>query len=288
MPGGFPAARLTDMHTCPICMGAPLPIVGIGAPTVLIGKLPAARQTDLCVCIPPIVPDMIAFGSPTVLIFGMPAARMADPTAKGGVILPPCCPTVLIGLVGIPVITMPGGLGPIWVETLPDGSTVTHIGDNITIAGTPEFQKAVINDMNTLYGTPTGRSLIDSINNSPGGKVTIVETANGNSVTGFGAGSWLKPDGTPGSGSNSTLNYNPNRTEIGDGTEAWTNRPPAVALGHEMVHVTQVQGGRLDPAQNGGTPNYENEAVGLPPFENAPHTENKIRSELGEAPRPYY
>jgi uncharacterized Zn-binding protein involved in type VI secretion len=54
-------------------------------PTVLIGGLPAARATDMAVCVGP--PDLIAMGSPTVLIGGMMAARMGDPTAHGGAIV---------------------------------------------------------------------------------------------------------------------------------------------------------------------------------------------------------
>lgn len=93
-----PAARLTDMHVCPMVtvlvphVGGP--IVGPGFPLVLIGGLPAARATDMCVCVGP--PDLIAMGSPTVLIGGLPAARMLDPTAHGGVIVLGF-PMVLIG-----------------------------------------------------------------------------------------------------------------------------------------------------------------------------------------------
>lgn len=60
------------------------PIAGPGAPTVLIGKLPAARVGDMLVCVGP--PDTIVKGSATVLISGMPAARMGDSTAHGGTI----------------------------------------------------------------------------------------------------------------------------------------------------------------------------------------------------------
>ena len=93
-----PAARLTDMHVCPLVtvlvphVGGP--IVAPGCPTVLIGGLPAARVTDVAVCVGP--PDMIALGSFTVMIGGLPAARMGDMTAHGGVIVGPCCPTVII------------------------------------------------------------------------------------------------------------------------------------------------------------------------------------------------
>ena len=93
-----PAARLTDMHTCPMMTGIVPhvggPVIGPGAPTVLIDGLPAARLGDMSVCVGP--PDSIVSGSPTVLIGGQPAARLGDSTAHGGVIVLGCF-TVLIG-----------------------------------------------------------------------------------------------------------------------------------------------------------------------------------------------
>ena len=95
---GQPAARLTDMHVCPMVTGVVPhvggPIAGPGMPTVLIGGMPAATIGDMCVCVGP--PDVIAKGSATVLIGGKPAARMGDNTAHGGVIVLGC-PTVIIG-----------------------------------------------------------------------------------------------------------------------------------------------------------------------------------------------
>lgn len=92
-----PAARILDMHTCPMSDG-PKPHVGgpicMGATSVMIGFMPAARVGDMCVCVGP--PDSIAKGSPTVQIEYMMAARMGDQTAHGGVITLGC-PTVLIG-----------------------------------------------------------------------------------------------------------------------------------------------------------------------------------------------
>jgi uncharacterized Zn-binding protein involved in type VI secretion len=92
-----PAARVADMHTCPMVTGI-VPHVGgpivSGVPTVLIGNLPAARVGDAITCVGP--PDTIVQGSASVLIGGMPAARMGDATAHGGVIVVGC-PTVLIG-----------------------------------------------------------------------------------------------------------------------------------------------------------------------------------------------
>lgn len=95
------AARIGDMHTCPMVTPGtpPVPHVGgtilpPGEPTVLIGGMPAARVGDMATCIGP--PDSIVKGSATVLIGGMPAARMGDSTAHGGAIVAGC-PTVMIG-----------------------------------------------------------------------------------------------------------------------------------------------------------------------------------------------
>lgn len=124
-----PAARISDLilqdnphchapihPAAPVPTPAPHPAMPLaivkGQPNVLIGGLPAARVTDLsqpCIlatCVPG-GPGMIAMGSATVLIGGLPSARMGDMTshptcvapipAPTGKILPPCCPTVLIG-----------------------------------------------------------------------------------------------------------------------------------------------------------------------------------------------
>jgi uncharacterized Zn-binding protein involved in type VI secretion len=86
------AARLTDFHECPmVTPGLPPiphvggPVIGPGEPTVLIGKLPAARVGDMLVCVGP--PDAIVKGSTNVMIGGVPAARMGDQTAHGGTIM---------------------------------------------------------------------------------------------------------------------------------------------------------------------------------------------------------
>jgi uncharacterized Zn-binding protein involved in type VI secretion len=98
---GQPAARITDMHTCPMqTPGLPPiphvggPITGPGVATVLIGKMPAAVLGDMAVCVG--TPDTIIVGSATVMIGGKPAARMGDSTAHGGSIVIGF-PTVLIG-----------------------------------------------------------------------------------------------------------------------------------------------------------------------------------------------
>lgn len=84
-----PAARITDMHVCPMTTG-PVPHVGgpilpPGCPTVLIGGMPAACVGDMAVCTGP--PDTIIMGSTTVMIGGKFAARLGDSTAHGGTII---------------------------------------------------------------------------------------------------------------------------------------------------------------------------------------------------------
>ena len=124
-----PAAQLGDMaqQTAPHCHApihpaAPVPTavphpalpltIIKGEPTVMIGSQPAARTTDqtapclLPGCVPG-GPGLIGPGSATVLIGSMPAARVGDQTLHAacvapipsptGQILPPGCPTVMIG-----------------------------------------------------------------------------------------------------------------------------------------------------------------------------------------------
>ncbi len=95
---GKPAARISDMHTCPLVVPKSSPHSGgpisAGSGNVLIGGMPAARVGDMATCSGP--PDTIAMGSGSVLINGKPAARMGDTTAHGGKIVVGC-PTVLVG-----------------------------------------------------------------------------------------------------------------------------------------------------------------------------------------------
>jgi uncharacterized Zn-binding protein involved in type VI secretion len=99
MPGP-PAARITDMHVCPMVTPGlpPIPHVGgpivMGSPTVFTGKLPQARVTDQCICVGP--PDVLVKGSMTVLVNSLPAIRIGDLSAHGGSVVVGF-PTVLIG-----------------------------------------------------------------------------------------------------------------------------------------------------------------------------------------------
>ena len=95
------AARVGDLHACPmVTPGTPPiphvggPITGPGVPTVFICGMPAATMGDMCTCVGP--PDTIVLGSVGVFIGGKPAARMGDMCAHGGSIMTGA-PTVMIG-----------------------------------------------------------------------------------------------------------------------------------------------------------------------------------------------
>ena len=93
-----PAARITDMHTCPKVEPGPIPHVGgptiSGESTVIIGFQLAARVGDSLVCCGP--PDTISQGEPSVVIGNQDSARYGDPTVHGGKLVSGC-PSVIIG-----------------------------------------------------------------------------------------------------------------------------------------------------------------------------------------------
>lgn len=94
-----PAARITDMTSCPAVAPGPTPHVGgpiiTGEPTVMTCFQPQARVTDTAICAPGI-PAKIVRGARTVFVGYKPAARIGDATNHGGVIVSGC-PTVIIG-----------------------------------------------------------------------------------------------------------------------------------------------------------------------------------------------
>ncbi|WP_025903667.1 PAAR domain-containing protein [Tatumella sp. UCD-D_suzukii] len=95
-----PAARVSDMHVCPMVPPGlpPIPHTGgpitTGVPMVLIGGMPAATVGSMAICVGP--PDSVVMGSVKVFIGKKPAARMGDSCAHGGTIVMGC-PKVFIG-----------------------------------------------------------------------------------------------------------------------------------------------------------------------------------------------
>lgn len=98
---GMPAARVTDMHVCPMVTPGVPPIPHVGGPiipptsmNVLTVGLPQARLSDKAMCVGP--PDVLIKCSMTVLVNKLPAARIGDMFAHGGSVVAGA-PTVLIG-----------------------------------------------------------------------------------------------------------------------------------------------------------------------------------------------
>jgi uncharacterized Zn-binding protein involved in type VI secretion len=318
---GFPAARVGDMHVCPmVTPGTPPvphvggPILPPGTPTVFIGGMPAAVVGNMCTCVGP--PDSIVKGSLGVFICGMPAARMGDMTVHGGSIVMGC-PTVLIGdMGGGGIITMNGitisidelkknGLneksedestGIIeaitnYIETALNKIAFAYASDvkygNITIkpnVNDRNYQDKVLADLKLIEETPTGKALLQSLNDAGGATIKKTEPKKGNSCD-----------------FERVVSYNPDKETIG--TEAWETRPPAIGLAHELIHANHMATDTLHIKDTGEMETYDNYGpndskpnpadkdnpplelleelytVGIPPNDTDPYTENKIRSE---------
>lgn len=100
---GNPAARVGDLHSCPLLIPTPHAGAAIdnpGSEQVLIGGSRAAREGDIVICVGS--ENRIKTGSSGVLIDGQPAARKADKTTHGGVILTGL-PSVLVGTAKVPL-----------------------------------------------------------------------------------------------------------------------------------------------------------------------------------------
>ncbi|HET8549433.1 MAG TPA: M91 family zinc metallopeptidase [Bryobacteraceae bacterium] len=261
MPG-FPAARQTDFHMCPMFDG-PKPHVGgpITAPcmpTVLIGGLPAARISDIAICAGP--PDVITKGAATVLIGGLPAARMTDITTHGGMILSPCAPNVLIG---DPAFSVPA---------------------NITIKGAQAFMTATVRDLYYLSTLPSGKTLLNRLAAS-GQPVVIVEHT--------GTNGFCTPDnGThaqDGTGTGSTVQYNPSyRSNAYDSSGNLIAQPPQMILGHELTHALANAEGHqasgTDPSPPASEPTIdaeESQAIGTGSYNGTSPSENSLRNDAG-------
>jgi type VI secretion system secreted protein VgrG len=265
---------------------------------VLINCIPAARATDQALCAG--APDTIVQGSTTVFINKLMAARMGDMTTHGGAITIGS-PTVIIGgATGSLVMDangFPVQIGSMSVIKMPNGDL--KVGNALVIKGSEEYQKKVLDDLGRINKTPTGEDLLKSIDGS--GKTVAIQEGNskkkGNSERGDNDNGFFNDDGSPGMGTDSTVNYNPDKEKVSD--DPWGTRPPAVGLAHELIHAEQDAKGTtskgetdndqkkdpVDTTKNTKTDKYETETVGIPPNDTRDHTENKIRSEW-DPPQP--
>ncbi len=278
-----PAARITDMHVCPMVTGVVPhvggPILPPCEPTVLIGYLPAARVTDMATCVGP--PDVIIMGSPTVLIGNLMAARIGDPTAHGGVIVLGCF-TVIIGEAGAPGLTGPAGLP---MSVLPNGDL--QLGKNIVISGDAVFQSKALADLSAVAKTKTGKSIFDALDK---GKHTVtiksldMATAKRNGALAGPVDRAGAKD--PKKGSDTTISYNPDvKLQMTDQNGKKVDYPVQSMLGHEMIHAVHNSNGanlRDNPDLKEPTSNQEeSQTIGINDHAGKAMTENNLLKDMG-------
>lgn len=158
------------------------------------------------------------------------------------------------------------------------GNPLTYVDPDglvVRISGSPPFQRAVNTELDSLRRTPSGRQLFDALNDSR--RIhTITSTTGGNSCapsSGY----------VPGSGSGSTIRFNPLNTRCGTDAAGSNARPPYVGLGHEMGHSEAIDAGSQTFDRGSGSPGT------TPPSEiNSIRRENQIRRENGLPIRPSY
>ncbi|MES9946309.1 MAG: PAAR domain-containing protein [Candidatus Thiodiazotropha sp.] len=235
---GKPAARVGDMIFCSLPQVIPavppvphapppgLPIIPPGALTVLIGGKPAARMGDMSLCVTPVpVPNPIVRGAFPVPIMNMPAARMTDSgTHPGSVIMPPCCPTVLIGLAGV--------AGNVRV-----GNQMCQQAANGRTSGSTQQS----------YGNCGIESSRQVINQATGANLT----ENGMMATHVGPGPYTTSTGGTGPASRSTILTN---NRVTNTTQAATLDNLGLAMSRGQGVVAGVDAAALWPTTVGSTP----------------------------------
>lgn len=242
----------------------------------------------------------ISASAGSVDITGGPVVNINGPGLFAGRVTDPAPAAILRGS---STVFIGGPTFPFDVVRLPDGTL--QVGKNIKIAGDETYQRKVLANLSEISRTPTGMGLLNSID--AGSKsVTIAPISPGNSgnSTSYAnnADRFYKPDGTPGPGSNSTIEFDPDRQTIS--SDPWGTRPPAIGLGHEMGHADQASRGittagqsnndslpdPTDPSKFTQTNTRELEVTGVPPHTTYPYNENKIRSEWNppQPQRPWY
>ncbi|MBS7610177.1 PAAR domain-containing protein [Candidatus Bathyarchaeota archaeon] len=300
----------TPFGTVPTPM--PMPFNGLitsdVSKDVFIEGSPAATLGSLAINTPPHIPiggpfqkpptnqGRIIRGSTGVFINGKPAARLGDTaiTCNDPVDLPVGTVIALGGRVFIGEtwvsLTLPF---EVVITVRPDGTVEARYGSSIVIQGSQAFVDLTIESLNRLMRQPSGRQLIEAINSNPN-QVTIRETSNGNVYNADSIDhAYRQPGDAPSKGSSGVIEYNPERTQVGDGAEPWETRPPEVGLQHELYHSYQGQlgtltRGRVSSGEFQGTRNTEMDAVGLGPSSGNPMTENALRSDMHEPPRERY
>jgi hypothetical protein len=173
------------------------------------------------------------------------------------------------------------------------GKSHMALSPNIRVAGSSRFQEKVERSLTQIDRTETGRKLFSGITQT-GRRVTIVPSPDGKNHSRplDREDAYEDPvDGARGRGTSATVLFNPDKTTLGSGTEAWQRRPAYVGLFHELVHAWDYTHGKLAPGRTNGIKNDELAAVGLPYDDDGdpstpkvlPNrvTENDLRREVG-------
>jgi type VI secretion system secreted protein VgrG len=165
--------------------------------------------------------------------------------------------------------------------------------------GPADFAAATRADLQAIYNTPTGKQLLDSL--AAAGRKIYINYGEQNRA-GFPFNpkpAFYAADGiTPGQGLALMIEYNSFVEKTG--VKPWNERPPAIGLAHELIHAEQAAHGRMlrsvthnpggpdpeNPDKQGPTEEFELEAVGVPPYDTYPVSENKIRAEWNP-PQPH-
>jgi uncharacterized Zn-binding protein involved in type VI secretion len=169
MIGGIPAARVTDIHTCPmVTVAVPHatgPIV-LGAFNVMVGGMPQARMLDMCICVGP--PSLVMLGSFTTLV-GMAGAFDGDMGGALGSMLGTALAAAQSAQPGFPkaVSCSKDAQNPAGYKT--------EFSKGVSVEGTPDFQARTCSDLNTVSSTKAGQKSLDQIAQS-GRSVTIRES----------------------------------------------------------------------------------------------------------------
>ncbi len=287
--GKMPAARIGDMHTCPMATG-PVPHVGgpfiLGSPTVLVGAMPQSRVTDTLVCVGP--PDVLVKGEPTVLI-GMVGAMGFMGLLRGMVM----AGVAMLGRVFDSAASFPR------IQANADGTYTTEFSPNLTIGpASLEYNTAVLSDLANLQRPladgreSTGSKLIKKLN--AGKHHVTIGPLSGDQADAYcertGDALWDTAKNKRGSGSDSTVRYNPSLSmqyTAEDGTQEVM--PPEHVMAHELIHATHNQRGENRRNETLPSPydnNEEARTIGVHGHEGEEISERKLSEEAGRSARP--
>lgn len=295
----------TDVY---VVTPVPLDVVLVPSPSGLVPIPPVVNTADLQHTIRP-VESVRTNGKPVVVVESeIPFSSGAPPNAVKGVASPPpvnnkctfvtASSTVFAG--GKPLVrhrdmTLQNAGNCPGAVKLHEAFTLNGVGLVLDPHLTGAEKEAIVDNLEQLAETPRGNELLHAMQDPTvmkGHNVTMTITAGGNECGGYAnpAGRFLQavPAGTqgppaPGPGTNSTVYFNPIETFAGTPMA----RPPAVGLGHELVHAyhaamgTQPGGTRLLAGQARPTNVRELQAIGLDEYSNDRFTDNAFREEHG-------